>query len=128
MEHDAWQAFSLMKLHALSGIIGAGALLLLTGCITHEETTYRDVDRTPVQFENDRAARLFYETLNKHADKDHRTESKTEVDLPLVFHDKRKVVDGPNAVFNRAVEQCDTNHDGRITEREAQIFADNRGH
>jgi len=27
-------------------------------------------------------------------------------------------------VFNRAVEQCDTNHDGKITGAEAKVFAE----
>jgi hypothetical protein len=113
-----------MNLRILTSMIGAGTAVLLSGCITHEETVYRDVPRTTVVFENDRAARIFYEALNEHRGND-RTESRTEVDLPLVFHDKRKVVAGPNVAFNKAVEQCDTSRDGRVTEQEAQIFAEN---
>jgi hypothetical protein len=103
-----------------------GGALLFAGCITHEETVYRDVSRTRVEFENDTAARIFYESLNKAEHQDGRTESKTEVELPFVFHDKRKVVSGPNTAFNKAVALCDSNQDGRITEQEARIFAENR--
>lgn len=99
---------------------------LLAGCISHEETVYRDVERVKVQFENDTAARLFYETLSKASAAHGRTESRTEVDVPIVFEHKRRVVSGPNAAFNEAVAICDSNKDGTITEQEARIFADLR--
>ncbi|MHC1763559.1 MAG: hypothetical protein AB9869_04520 [Verrucomicrobiia bacterium] len=108
----------------LAGWVTAAGALLLAGCIHHEETVYRDVARTSIQFENDKAARLFYEALNEpHAN---RTESQTRVHLPIVFDNERKVVSGPNEAFNRAVDICDANHDGRITELEARIFAESR--
>jgi hypothetical protein len=103
-------------------LLWIGGALLFTGCITHEETVYRDTDRLPVEFENDTAARVFYERLSVASDKSS-TDSKTQVHIPLVFRDERKTVSGPNRAFNRAVERCDTNKDGRITEQEARIFA-----
>ncbi len=107
-----------------AGWVAAAGALLLAGCIHHEETVYRDVARTSVQFENDKAARLFYEALSEpHGGQ---TESKTRVQLPIVFDNERKVVSGPNGAFNRAVDVCDGNHDGRITELEARIFAETR--
>ena len=109
-------------------LLFAAGGLLLAGCITHEETVYRDTERTRIEFENDTAARVFYEALSKPSNRDGRTESKTEVDLPFVLHDKRKVVSGPNAAFNKAVALCDSNQDGKITEQEARIFAENRHH
>src|SRR5690349_20423392 len=108
-------------------MVTVGSIALsLAGCIHHEETIYRDQARASVQFENDRAARIFYEALNEPAHKGERTESKTKVEFPLVFHDERKVVSGPNSLFNRAVDICDSNHDGLITEQEARIYAENR--
>jgi hypothetical protein len=107
-------------------ITAVGSGLFLMGCIHHEETVYRDVARTSVEFENDSAARAFYESLSKPARNGERTESKTQVELPLVFHDERRVVSGPNAAFNSAVEMCDSNHDGRITEQEARIYSEHR--
>jgi hypothetical protein len=112
-----------MKATVAKWIVSAGGALVLAGCITHEETVYRDVERAKVEFENDTAARIFYETLNQLCSRPGRTESKTEVELPIIFSDKRKVVSGPNAAFNKAVEQCDANKDGKITEQEARIFA-----
>jgi hypothetical protein len=106
-------------------LAGTAALgLLITGCINHSETVVRDVERLPIQFENDTAARIFYETLNKDGGRRSQTESTTEVSLPIIFEHKQKSVAGPNAAFNDAVTLCDTNKDGKITEQEAHIFAE----
>lgn len=102
------------------------ALLAVTGCISHEETVYRDVERARIEFENDTAARVFYEALSHPATSAKPAESRTEVRLPIVFEHKRRVVSGPNAGFNQAVDKCDTNRDGKITEAEARIFAEQR--
>jgi hypothetical protein len=101
----------------------AACALLFAGCITHESSVTRDTTRTSVQFENDNAARIFYEALSQGACRDNQGEATTKFEIPVVFEYKRHVVTGPNAAFNRAVELCDTNHDGKITEAEAKIFA-----
>ena len=95
----------------------------LSGCITHDETVVKDVERTKVEFENETAARIFYEALSKNQTAA-KSESTTRVCIPVVFDTKRKVVSGPNAAFNKAVAICDSNHDGKITETEAKIFAE----
>ena len=100
--------------------------MALAGCITHEETVYRDTERARVEFETDAAARVFYEAMTEHPVRRSPSESNTEVKLPLVFEHKRRVVDGQNVAFNEAVALCDTNQDGRITEAEARIFAEQR--
>lgn len=94
---------------------------LLGGCISSRSTTYSDVDRAKVAFASERAGRLFYETLSR-LPHEQREESKNEVSLILV-HLERKTVTGPNRFFNQAVERCDTDKDGTITEEEAAIFA-----
>ena len=71
-------------------------------------------------------ARLFYETLSRAPDHHSQTESKTEVSIPIVFDHKQKVVDGPSRKFNEAVAICDSNKDGRITELEAKIYAEQK--
>ena len=101
--------------------LSAGALLL-TGCISTDETVYREEARVNVEFENDTAGRLFYETLSRLRSA-RRSESKTEVSLPIIFDHKRRVIEGESLAFNQAVRRCDTNGDGRITEQEARIFA-----
>jgi hypothetical protein len=106
-------------------IIAGMAGLVMSGCISHERTVYQDAPRSRVEFENDRAARLFYETLSKAPPRQH-SESKTEIAIPIVFDHKRRVVPGQNVIFNDAVAYCDTNQDSKITELEAQIFAENR--
>jgi hypothetical protein len=106
-----------------SGLILTASALLLSGCITHHSTVYRDVERTKVEFESDTAARLFYETLSKNYANRNRTESTTSISIPIIFENERKVVPGRNVEFNEAVAICDSNKDGRITEAEARIYA-----
>ena len=115
-----------MKTMLVPALLLALGGLLLPGCISHEETVYRDTTRVKVEFENDAAARLFYETLSRAPDHHSRTESKTEVSIPVVFDHKQKVVDGPSRKFNEAVAICDSNKDGRITELEAKIYAEQK--
>jgi hypothetical protein len=102
-----------------------GVAILSTGCISHEKTTYRDVERVAVNFENERAGRLFYEALSKLR-MPCPSERKTDVSLPIVFSHRTREVTGPNQAFNEAVARCDTNKDGTITELEARIFAENK--
>jgi hypothetical protein len=100
------------------------ALLLTPGCISSDHTTYREERRLKVEFENDTAGRLFYEALSRMREKRGKNESHTEVALPIVFERKTTVVEGESIVFNEAVDRCDTNHDGKITELEARIFSE----
>lgn len=102
--------------------------LLLCGCITHHSTVVRNVERAPVVFENDTAARIFYEALSKMPASRHQTESTTKIDIPVVFENERHVVTGPNTTFNEAVSECDANKDAKITEVEAKIFAEHIAH
>jgi|GEM_PF-646280 len=99
-----------------------GAVLCLAGCIHHSDTTYRDVERVKVQFESEKAGRIFYEALSKMPFNAH-VESHTDVSIPVVFDNSHTVKSGENEKFNEAVRRCDTNKDGVITETEAEIFA-----
>ena len=102
----------------------AALALVATGCISHENTTYQDVGRVPVEFESEAAGRIFYEALSKMR-QPHTTESKTDVSIPVVFESKHRQITGPNMAFNTAVARCDTNQDRKISELEAKIFAQN---
>jgi hypothetical protein len=93
-----------------------------SGCISTERTTYRDAERVKVAFENEAAGRMFYEALSKKEGNAKRSESTTEISLPIVFEHKQHTVDGDNLVFNAAVRRCDSNGDGTITELEARIY------
>ena len=95
------------------------------GCISTHETVYRDVERLKVEFENDVAARIFYETLSKYPYKQG-GESHTKVNIPIIFEVSKTEKDSGNGSFNEAVRRCDTNQDGKITESEARIFAENK--
>lgn len=113
------------KLLSLTSTGGLLSLLLLNaGCISTEKTEYRDVERAKVEFESDTAGRSFYEGLSKMQNRRPRNESRTDVALPIVFEHKHRVVEGDNVLFNEAVQRCDSNKDGRITETEARIFCD----
>jgi len=94
----------------------------LAGCITHKSVVYQNVERVKVEFESDAAARLFYETLNKISG-DRHSESTTTISIPIIFENEQKTVPGPNVRFNDAVAACDSNKDGKITELEARVFA-----
>jgi len=109
-------------------MVAAACSLILSGCITHKSTVVRDVERTPVEFENDAAARIFYEALSRMPASRYQSESTTKIDIPVIFENERHVVTGPNAAFNEAVAECDSNKDGKITELEAKIFAEHVAH
>jgi hypothetical protein len=113
-----------MKTAWMMGLLGAA--MAFTGCIHTVETEVRDEERARVEFETPAAAAVFYEALSKLPAGKTREESSTKVALPIVFSAEHRIVRGPNGAFNRAVEQCDTNRDGKITETEARIWADNR--
>ena len=113
-----------MKTTAFVPLAVTGLMLLGAGCISHNETVYRETQRVKVEFESDAAARVFYETLSKMPGPKNTSESTTEVEIPVIFEHKQRVVAGPNTAFNQAVSLCDTNQDGRITEQEARIFAE----
>ncbi len=100
--------------------------LALVACVTHNETVYRDAERTPVEFENDKAARVFYEELARSPESLGDGKSTTVIELPLIMNSRRTVVSSRNLIFNNAVRLCDTNQDGLITEMEALIFVNNR--
>lgn len=104
-------------------IVPALVAVLTAGCIHTKKSEIRDESRVPVEFENEVAGRIFYEALSRQTHSGKQEESVTEVSLPIIFSNEHRVVRGPNIAFNRAVQECDTNRDGRITETEARIWA-----
>jgi hypothetical protein len=104
--------------------LAALSAISVAGCISHHETVYRDVERLPISFENDSAARNFYEALERRRKVRSGNETRTEFHIPVVFDHEVKTVTGPNSAFNDAVRAADTDRDGKITEQEARIFAD----
>jgi hypothetical protein len=115
-----------MKNSILAFVFLAVGSILFTGCISHDSTVVKDSPRMKVEFENDAAARMFYEALSKPPYRDNRSSSTTEFEIPIVFEHKRHVVTGSNVAFNRTVEICDSNKDGKISELEARILAENK--
>lgn len=115
-----------MNQNLLKQFILPAILFSFCGCINHDQTVYRNPERMKVEFENEKAARVFYETLSKTSLPSARRESNTSVEIPIVFSHHSRVVEGENVAFNNAVQQCDTNKDGKITELEAQILAESR--
>jgi len=106
---------------ALAGVLALAALN--SGCISTTKTVYNEPERLKVEFENDTAGKLFYEALSKQP-RSNRSESKTDISIPIVFEHKHQVIEGTNVAFNDAVRRCDTNGDSKITELEARIFAE----
>jgi hypothetical protein len=109
-------------------IIAALCSIGICGCITQNETVYHNPERARVEFEDETAARIFYETVTKYPGPANKRESNTTVEIPVIFEHHSKVVEGDNVAFNEAVRQCDSNQDGKITEMEAKVFAEARSH
>ena len=95
----------------------------LTACISSKETVYRETERVKVEFENDAAARIFYEAFTKSPESRQRNEKTTTFNIPVIIHTQRTEKDSENTAFNSAARRCDTNADGKITEQEARIYA-----
>jgi len=100
--------------------LAAGA----AGCISTNRTVRREEPRMQVEFENDTAGRLFYESLGHLRGHRGSSESHSHVSLPIIFDHQTTTIEGESIVFNEAVRRCDTNHDGKITELEARIFSE----
>ncbi len=99
----------------------------LTGCISHHSTVSQNKSRVSVEFENDTAGRLFYEALSLRPATGRPSGSTTVITIPIIFRceSRSEVVNfSDNGKFNDAVAVCDSNQDGKITELEAKIFAD----
>ena len=122
--NDPTKRFCSMKILCGPSTLVLIVTLLNVGCISTERTVYQEPERVKVEFENDAAGRLFCEALSKLESRHDRNESRTSISIPVVFEHKHRVVDGENVAFNQAVRRCDTNGDGRITEQEARIFAE----
>ncbi len=114
----------MQKKTGLYWLVAVTAGFLASGCITHEETVYRDVSRIDVKFENDTASGIFYGALARITSGHGVQESTTRVTVPFLLHSKQRVVKGDSALFNEAAARCDANKDGVITEAEARSFAE----
>lgn len=88
----------------------------VAGCATR--TTVKDAARQNVQFTTPKATQVFYDTYR--ADTEPKGNS-FALAVPLPYQHKTLATD--NVRFNAAVKTADTNHDGIITEEEAQTFA-----
>ena len=106
--------------------VAAGVLLgaVGLGCISHQETVRRDEQRLPISFENDAAARTFYEAVEKIRASSTPTESKSEFHIPVILSHEITTVNCPHQVFHESVLRAETNQDCKITDKEALIFAE----
>ncbi|HSY17579.1 MAG TPA: hypothetical protein VK815_04555 [Candidatus Acidoferrales bacterium] len=93
--------------------------LLLTGCITHR--TIQSEPRQSVTFASTHAAQTFYDTylaLNHPS-----ASGKGDVSFGLVLPYRHYTVRTENVRFNEAVKSADTDHDGIISDTEADTYA-----
>lgn len=112
-----------MKTNLLRPALLATFTASLAACISSRETVYRETERVKIEFENDTAARVFYEAFAKSPESRQRNEKTTTFTIPVIVHAQRTEKDSENTAFNTAARRCDTNADGKITEAEARIFA-----
>ncbi|MFO1488584.1 MAG: hypothetical protein U1F65_08905 [Verrucomicrobiota bacterium] len=89
---------------------------LAAGCVTR--TTVKDAARQDIQFATPQAAKVFYDTYLAKTDP---KKNSATLYVPLPY--QHNTVETDNVRFNAAAHAADTNHDGIITEEEAQTFA-----
>jgi hypothetical protein len=90
---------------------------ITSGCVTR--TTVKDEPRQSVQFASAQAAQTFYDAYISHY---YQSSAQLTVALPLPYTHSKLVSD--DVRFNHAVQLADTNHDGIISESEAQAYAE----
>ena len=106
-------------------IASIAALVVLPACVHQESNVVKDSERAKVEFENEAAARNFFDGMQKGGFSTKQTTSTTKFELPIIFEYRKNVTSGANSGFNRAVQLCDSNKDGKITELESKIFLSN---
>jgi hypothetical protein len=94
------------------------ALVATPGCVTH--TTFKNEARQSVHFSSGQAAETFYEAyLAASYPSDQRNMTAFWIGLPYT----QRKISTENVYFNRAVQSADSNHDGIISDAEAQDYA-----
>jgi hypothetical protein len=94
----------------------------LTGCLTvfsKTEVIRSDEHRPSVQFESAKTAAVFYDEMDRRS----RVVGGACLGVPFITIYAKETVVSENAFFGDQVRECDTNHDGLITELEARIYA-----
>jgi hypothetical protein len=103
----------------LTAVVG---MTSLSGCLTvfsKTEVIRSEEQRPAVQFESSKAASVFYEELDRRS----HTVGGSYFGIPFITLYAKETVVSDNAFFADQVRECDTNHDGLITELEARIYA-----
>ena len=104
---------------------GAGALALLAldaGCVSATKYSYQDAPKNNVQLASVTAASTFYDAmLAKRFPAQGPPHGMVTVYVPMPYHHVTR--SSSNVLLNAATAQADANHDGVISEEEAQAFA-----
>jgi hypothetical protein len=106
----------------------SAVIIILLGCIASgcvSQTTFKDEPRQSVHFASAEAAQTFYDAyLARYyhfspSDKTKTNEVAIFIAMPYWHH----TVQTENYHFNHAIQLADTNHDGIISDAEAQAYA-----
>ncbi len=106
--------------------LSIAAAVLFSGCFSSSKTEYVDEARTTVSFDSPRAERLFTEGIARNRARIMAAGNPQETThlTTIVVNVRRQVVTrGPNRDYNLAVQFCDTDRNGMITEAEAEAFS-----
>jgi len=95
-------------------IASAALLALLPGCVM--QTNVKDEPRQTVRFATARAAQVFYDAYRGPIEK---RSISISFGLPYAY----RTVPSDNVTFNVATRAADADHNGVITEKEANAFA-----
>ena len=95
------------------------ALVIASGCVTR--TTVKNEPRQSVHFASQQAAETFYNAYLAFYYPSNKTNS-VAVWFGLPFYQHREI-STDNVRFNAAVQLADSDHDGMISDAEAQAYA-----
>jgi hypothetical protein len=111
-----------MKKFALA-VYAALLACLMCGCVTC--VTTKNEPRKSVRFTSAEAAQTFYEAYLEHEYQHYHSTNAVSHVVSIGLHSPywQSTAITENVRFNRAVEMADTNHDGVISEAEAEGYA-----
>jgi len=119
-----------MKIYAnfLYSIFAVSLLASLAGCV--DLAKYEDAPRSDIHFESLKAATTFYDAvLDEHFTIPRKSDGTADKKSITIYIGENlvtwKTEKSSNVIFNEAAAIADANHDGTITENEADAFAAN---
>lgn len=104
-------------------ILLCGVALTGTGCVSLEETTFARADAPPIRFSTKAAAVTFYNAVLQDMHPDPGSDGSIYTGSLMFSPVKEDSRYTSGYILRDAMQKIDTNHDGLITEKEANVYA-----